>query len=152
MAEIRIRQADERDYKSIKKLINDTGINPTGLDWHRFLVAESSDGEFAGCGQIKQHHGGVLELASIAVTPTNRRQGIASLIIRNLLEHSSRPLYLMCMASLEGFYSKFGFHTVSKNSQPRYFERITRLTGLLKTARLMQDELRVMVSDQQEEK
>ena len=39
MAEFELRAATEDDFPQIKALIHLVHINPTGLDWRRFLVA-----------------------------------------------------------------------------------------------------------------
>jgi len=87
-----IRFAQETESAQIKALIYEVGINPTGLDWRRFLVAVDGSGRVIGCGQIKPHGSDVLELASIAVLPEQRGQGIARRIIDQRLSENPRPL------------------------------------------------------------
>ena len=50
-----IRPALESESTQIKDLINLVGINPTGLDWKRFIVAVNDSGQVIACGQIKPH-------------------------------------------------------------------------------------------------
>lgn len=145
MTDFVLRPAVEKDFQTIKRLIRETGINPTGLDWHRFVVAESANGEFAGCGQLKPHSGGVVELASIAVVVGQRRQGLAGMIIRKLLELPKRPVYLTCRSSLETFYARFGFHKVNNEKLPKYFAGIAHLAGIFRSVGLIRVELLVMV-------
>ncbi len=52
-----VRPALESESTQIKDLINLVGINPTGLDWKRFIVAVNDGGQVIGCGQIKPHGG-----------------------------------------------------------------------------------------------
>ena len=75
MTDYSIRSAQEAESAQIKALIHEVGINPTGLDWRRFLVAVDGLGRVIGCGQIKPHGSDILELASIAVSPEHRGQG-----------------------------------------------------------------------------
>ncbi len=147
MDEYLIRPALEKDFPAIKRLIHDVGINPTGLDWRRFVVAETVSGQFSGCGQIKAHSEGVLELASIAVIPSARKQGLGSLLIRGLMGTAPRPLYLTCRAQLGPFYQKYGFRIASKDEVPTFFRRISGLAGLLNTFHIIHDKLLVMVVD-----
>jgi len=128
-----LRPALQADLASIKELIHLGEINPTGLDWKRFVVATYQKGEVIGCGQLKPHGKEILELASIAVHPKHRNQGVASAIIENLLADSPRPLYLMCRSRLEPLYQKFGFHAIYYEEMPRYFQRISRLAGWVGT-------------------
>jgi N-acetylglutamate synthase-like GNAT family acetyltransferase len=126
-----LRAARETDFARIKELIHVGGINPMGLDWKRFVVAENAQGQVIGCGQIKPHGQEILELASIAVDPETRGQGIARKIIEHLLSNSPRPLYLMCRSGLGILYEKFGFRTLGYDEMPRYFQRISKLAGMV---------------------
>ena len=147
MDEYLIRPALEKDFPAIKRLIHDVGINPTGLDWRRCVVAETVSGQFSGCGQIKAHSEGVLELASIAVIPSARKQGLGSLLIRWLMDTAPRPLYLTCRAQMEPFYLKFGFRIVKKADLPKYFRQISELARLMNGLHIIHDKLLVMVVD-----
>lgn len=132
MADFSLRSATEADFPNIKKIIRESRLNPSGLNWRRFIVAESADGSFAGCGQIKPHPEGVLELASIAVSEAFRDQGVASLIIRRLLDDESyRPIYLTCRSELREFYEKFGFRELDMKEMPSYYRGLSRLVNLL---------------------
>lgn len=102
-----------------------------GLDWRRFVVAVNDRDEMLGCGQLKPHGTDILELASIAVYPEHRGKGVARAVIENLLEDSPRPLYLMCEASNGPLYEKFGFREIVHEEMPRYFQRISKLDGLV---------------------
>lgn len=124
-----LRPALQADLPSIKELIHLGEINPMGLDWKRFVVATNREGEVIGCGQLKPHGKEALELASIAVHPQHRNQGVARAIIEHLLADGPRPLYLMCRSRLEPLYEKFGFHAIAYDEMPRYFQRISRLAG-----------------------
>jgi N-acetylglutamate synthase-like GNAT family acetyltransferase len=139
-----IRPARESDAARIRDLIYSTGINPMGLDWKRFIVAVDERDELIGCGQIKPHGQGLLELASIAVVPEQRGRGIARAIIEHLLKDSPRPLYLMCQSSLEPLYEKFGFRAISYEEMPRYFQRISKLVGLATTLARREERLLIM--------
>jgi len=110
MVDFVVCQPTRQEFSEIRVLIHAVHINPTGLDWRRFLVAVSPDKTILGCGQIKPHFDGSRELASIAVKEDARGQGVARAIIQELLaREKTRPLYLMCRARLEPLYIKFGF-------------------------------------------
>ena len=147
MANALLHPASETDSAAIKALIRETGINPMGLDWRRFIIAELPEVGMAACGQLKPHYDGTLELASIAVIPSARGKGIARLVIQRLCAQAPRPLYLTCRAQLGSFYEKFGFRSVSGNDLPAYFRRISRIAGFISSLHLIQDELLVMVLD-----
>lgn len=139
-----IRPAQESEFAQIKELIHLVGINPTGLDWRRFLVAVDNSGTVIGCGQVKPHGTDVLEMASIAVHPDFRGQGVARKIIELILEQSPRPLYLMCIEHNGPMYEKFGFKTLDEPGMPKYFQRIHKLFAVAKTMRRTDENLLVM--------
>lgn len=127
---MQIRSATPADQKIIERIIRDAGINPMALDWRRFLIAEEN-GQVIGIGQVKPHSDGSRELASIAVIPECRGQGIASAIIRALLEKERGEIYLLCRNELESFYARFGFRKIGRDEMPPYFRRITRVLDFL---------------------
>ena len=133
MAEYQFRPALESESAQIDDLIHEVGINPSGLDWRRFIVAVNAHGVVVGCGQVKPHGKDILELASIAVKPEYRGQGIARKIIEILLERTPRPMYV-----------KFGFRALLLDEMPRYFQRIVRLFRLSKVVHKSDEDLLVM--------
>jgi predicted acetyltransferase len=80
----------------------------------------------------------------IAVYPEHQGRGVARAIIEHLLRDSPRPLYLMCQSSLEPFYEKFGFRGISYEEMPRYFQRISKLAGLVTTLAQREEQLLIM--------
>ena len=127
---ITLRPATVADQKPIRDLIHAVGINPTNLNWERFIIAES-DGEFTGCVQIKPHSGGLRELASLAVKPDQQGQGIGGQLIRALSEHERGELYLMCRSNLATYYESFGFKVVDPAQVPGSFKLQMRFGRLL---------------------
>jgi len=126
-----LRPARETDRAPIHRLIRQVGINPTGLDWQRFTVAVDDRDQVVGCGQVKNHHAGVRELASLAVAPDWRGRGMAGAIMRELMQQAGPPLWLMCRSSLVSLYAKFGFEEVGPDEdQPGYFRRMRTLAGV----------------------
>lgn len=139
-----IRPATSQHSESIRQLIEHVDINTRDLDWQHFFVAEDRQGGLIGCGQVKPHPGGVLELASIAVTPEQRGRGVARVLIEALLEqHLNEELYLMTESGLDPFYAKFGFHRIEGSEMPTYFRRLVNLPGFVEL--FTQDGLEVIV-------
>lgn len=147
LVEFRLRPARVEDAAAIRALIHEVGINPLGLNWKRFLVAESSDGRFAGCAQLKPHGDGSIELASLAVQQFARNQGVATLLVNTLKERVAGPLYLTCRLHLEGFYQQFGFLRVEPEQLPAYFRRIYGMVRIAHGLRLIDEVICVMVSE-----
>ena len=130
-----LRSATEDDLKTIRRLVRIGEINPVGLKWQRFTVAETPEGQVIGCGQIKSHGDGSDELASIVVHPDWRGQGVARAIIEHFLAAHSGDLYLMCRANMGPMYEKFGFQGLEVDEMPRYFRRIMCMLGFLDRVR-----------------
>ncbi len=127
-----IRPARPEDQPVIRRIVRRAGINPLGLLWPRFVVAEI-DGQIVGTGQIKPHKDGSRELASLAVMPEFQGQGIGDDIVRHMLRSEQGPLYLMCASRLGGYYVRFGFQALPPGDMPPYFRRLHRLVNLLTT-------------------
>jgi N-acetylglutamate synthase-like GNAT family acetyltransferase len=144
MTNYSFRPALESESTQIKDLINLVGINPTGLDWKRFIVAVNDREQVIACGQIKPHGADIRELASIAVHPEYRGQGIARAVIEKLLRENPKPMYLMCMSHNGPMYEKFGFQVIAEKQMPRYFARIKKLFNIADVFRKSGEELFVM--------
>jgi N-acetylglutamate synthase-like GNAT family acetyltransferase len=129
--EYSLRQANASDAATIRQIISRVHINPTGLTWQRFILAVDRQGGIIGCGQLKPHSDGSIELASIAVLPDWRGMGVARTIIEHLLEQHPGRLYLTCRAELGPLYQKFGFQVVNRAEMPPYFKRLSQLVNLL---------------------
>jgi len=127
---ITLRPATHTDQKPIKDLIHKVGINPTRLNWERFIIAEE-EGQFVGCVQLKPHSDGVQELASLAVQPEKQGQGIGGQLIRALLEREHGELYLTCRLRLTSYYEKFGFRALAPTEVPSTFRIQVRFGRLL---------------------
>ncbi len=140
-----LRPATSNDAAAIRALIHRVQINPWGLDWHRFLVAVDEGGRLIGCGQLKPHGQGVIELASIAVEQDYRDRGIARRIIDALIAQAPRPLYLTCRSSIGPMYAKWGFRPMELPEMPPYFQRLARVMSVVSGMARMEDHLLVMV-------
>jgi len=145
LVEFTVRPAAREDAPAIRSLIHAVQINPTGLDWRRFLVAVTPQGNLLGCGQIKLHSDGSRELASIAVQRQARGQGVARAVIEALLDlDPQRPLYLMCRARLKSLYVIFGFHVIGLEEMPPHFQRISRAERIFNSKAQPENRLTVM--------
>jgi N-acetylglutamate synthase-like GNAT family acetyltransferase len=138
-----LRSATKDDATIIRNLVRIGQINPTGLKWQRFVVAETAQGQVIACGQVKPHGDGSDELASIVVDPDWRGKGVARAIIEHFIAIYDGDLYLMCRENLGPLYEKFGFQSLPQEEMPRYFYRIMRMLGLLD--RVMSDGERVLI-------
>jgi len=145
LSNISLRPAAARDFAAIRALIRRVQINPSGLDWRRFLIAVDSAGRLVGCGQLKPHGPGVIELASIAVDESYRGQGVARRLIDRLVAEAPRPLYLTCRSGLGPFYERWGFRELNPGEMPAYFRRLARVMSVVMGVFRSGDRLLVMV-------
>ena len=147
MSHFALRKATQDDNPAIRSLVLEGGINPTGLDWPRFVVAEDETGTVIGCAQLKPHRDGSVELASLVVSVAQRGRGIARALIDELIAQHDGTLYLMCRSGLGPLYEKFGFYTLEYDKMPRYFQRVSKLVGVLNAVRKTNETLLVMCRD-----
>ena len=118
-----LRDATVEDEPTIRRIVRAANINPTGLNWPRFIVAEDS-GAIVGVGQVKPHRDGTRELASMAVLPAHQGHGIGTAIIEELLRRENGTLHLTCRSRLQGYYERFGFRRLEPRDYPPYFARM----------------------------
>jgi len=133
--QITLRKARKDDRPGINKLVRRSHLNPTGLDWKRFVVATDSDGKVISCGQIKTHRDGSSELASLVVDNRYRGQGIARAVVDFLIQSHQGDLYLMCRSTLGNFYLLFGFAVIAETEMPIYFRRVSRVASIARKLR-----------------
>ena len=139
-----LRPATKEDTSAIYDLVIEGRINPTGLDWQRFILAVTPEGKAIGCGQIKPHRDDSQELASIAVTSAWQGKGIARAIIERLMDGADTPLYLMCVSDMGPMYEKFGFRGLEEGEMPKYFRRVSKLAAFIEPLRKEGKKLLVM--------
>ena len=69
-----------------------------------------------------------MELASVAVVPLYRHQGVAETMIREILNDQTSPIYLTCRSSLVSFYERFGFSELfDLETIPAYFRQVKKV-------------------------
>lgn len=141
---VTLRPAKDTDQPRIRNLVLGARLNPTGLDWRRFIVAVDEFDEVIACAQIKPHRDGTHEMASLVVSPGFQNRGVARLILERLIQDHQGDLYLMCRSSLGSFYQKFGFKAVSEPELPPYFYRVSRLVSLTEFLRKEGESLLIM--------
>ncbi len=144
MPEFTLRAANQEDFATIRRLIWSVRINPAQLDWRRFVVAVDPSGKILGCGQLKTHSGGILELASIAVHPAYRSHGIARAIIEHLIQGAPRPIYLTCRSGLESFYNKWDFRAINGEDLPQDDRRLIQLVAVISPLSPIKEKMLVM--------
>lgn len=127
-----LRPAYRSDQNLIKVMVRRARLNPFGLKWERFTIAENKGGEIVGCVQLKPHGDGSQELASLVVSRPWRRLGVGSRLVSAVKTQADGELWLMCRQSLVTYYRRFGFEAVHDvSAMSPYFRRIWQLARLL---------------------
>ncbi len=135
---ITLRPAQATDQATIKAMVRAERLNPMGLHWQNFLVAEQAAtigqdaAAIVGIGQLRPHGDGVLELASLVVVESSQGQGVGTLLVHALILRAGGPLYLMCDARLVPYYTRFGFVRLTRLADmPPPLRRLYRIGNWL---------------------
>lgn len=140
-----LRPARRDDDKTIKRLVRRARLNPFGLNWRRFTVADHAKHGIVGCVQLKPHRDGSVELASLVVAEPYRSTGIARALIEKAKAQAEDVLWLMCASHLTSLYERFGFMQVQDSRKmPPYFARIRRMVQLFHAVTRMNEPLAIM--------
>jgi amino-acid N-acetyltransferase len=113
-----IRSALADDQPVIVALVKSERLNPTGLDWHRFIVAVR-DGRLIGAVQIRHHPDGARELGSLVVVADQRGQGVAHALIDAALAGVEGPVWMITRRAHIDHYAAWGFSRREPASAPR---------------------------------
>src|SRR5688572_30369592 len=112
---ITIRRATAQDQEAIRLLVNGERLNPTGLDWRNFLVAD--DGwHVVGAVQMRKHRDGSHELGSLVVARPARGQGIAAALIDALLQRETGRVQMVTDGAFGAHYRRWGFECIASRA------------------------------------
>jgi N-acetylglutamate synthase-like GNAT family acetyltransferase len=114
----RIRRATVDDQAAIIRLVHQARLNPRGLDWRRFVIAEAGDTPI-GVAQVRRHPDGSQELASLVVLSEHRNRGIAGDMIDALLTDEPGPVYMLVDRRYAQHFTRWNFHRVDPADLPR---------------------------------
>lgn len=120
------------------------GLDPTKLDWHKFVMAEAPGGAILGFAQMKDWGEGVREFGSLVVEPAARGQGIGGALLEHFLAAYPRPVYLFCGGHNVSYYLRFGFRRLKRNDEvPGPLQRKWRMAGFI--SRILRAHVALMV-------
>jgi N-acetylglutamate synthase-like GNAT family acetyltransferase len=117
-----VRPAVAADQDAIVALTRGERVNPTGLHWPRFFVAER-DGALVGAVQMRLHHDGAHELGTLVVAPQARNQGIAAQLINALLSRNRGRVFMVTGRKHAEHYARWGFAPIRPCRAPRGVSR-----------------------------
>ena len=114
---IRIRPATERDQEQIVRLVRSERLNPHGLYWPNFVVAESGE-RIIGAVQLRPHRGGSHELGSLVVEAPSRGQGLSSKLIEHRLAGHAGRVLIITNCRFADRYRRWGFARIAPAAAP----------------------------------
>ena len=117
-----VRPAIAADQHAILALARGERVNPTGLHWPRFFVAEC-DGALVGAVQMRLHHDGAHELGTLVVASHARNQGIAAQLINALLSRDRGRVFMVTGRKHAEHYARWGFAPIRPCQAPRAVSR-----------------------------
>jgi N-acetylglutamate synthase-like GNAT family acetyltransferase len=122
----RIRRATVGDQAAISRLVHQARLNPRGLDWRRFVIAEAG-GAPIGVAQVRRHPDGARELASLVVLAEHRDRGVAARMIDALLTDEPGPVFTLIDRRYAQHFRRWDFHPVDPDELPRSMARQLRI-------------------------
>jgi amino-acid N-acetyltransferase len=126
--EATIRPATETDLSAVRGLVRGERVNPLGIDWRNFVVAEAG-GEVVGCAQLRPAGPGAVELGSLVVRADVRRAGLGTRLVEAALAGAGgRRVFAVTAAAHAGSFARWGFRPVRAAAAPWPVRR-NRLLG-----------------------
>jgi amino-acid N-acetyltransferase len=129
MPEIRVHKAHLQDARNVFDLVNSLSSDGTLLrrsyaeiceNIRDFTVAETSDGEFLGCGALHLYGPHLAEIRSIVVKPEAKGHGAGGLLLQALVEEAEQHAVLsVCLFTrIPDFFEHFGFRVAERDAMP----------------------------------
>ena len=129
MPEIRVHKAHLQDARNVFDLVNSLSGDGTLLrrsyaeiceNIRDFTVAETTDGEFLGCGALHLYGPHLAEVRSIVLRPEAKGHGAGGLLLQALVEEAEQHAVLsVCLFTrIPSFFEHFGFRVAERDAMP----------------------------------
>jgi amino-acid N-acetyltransferase len=129
MPNIRIHKAHLQDARNVFDLVNSLSGDGTLLqrsyaeiceNIRDFTVAETSEGEFLGCGALHLYGPHLAEVRSIVMKPEAKGIGAGGLLLKALVEEAEEHAVLsVCLFTrIPDFFEHFGFRVAERDAMP----------------------------------
>ena len=129
MPDILVHKAHLQDARNIFDLVNSLSGDGTLLqrsyaeiceNIRDFTVAETSQGEFLGCGALHLYGPHLAEVRSIVMKPDAKGRGAGGLLLKALVEEAEQHAVLsVCLFTrIPDFFEHFGFRVAERDAMP----------------------------------
>ena len=129
MPDIRIHKAHLQDARNVFDLVNSLSGDGTLLqrsyaeiceNIRDFTVAETTEGEFLGCGALHLYGPHLAEVRSIVMKPQAKGKGAGGLLLKALVEEAEQHAVLsVCLFTrIPDFFEHFGFRVAERDAMP----------------------------------
>ncbi len=113
-----IRSATRADAPSIPALMRGERVNPTGIDWRRFVLAER-DEQVIGCVQLRPAGPDAVEVGSLVVRRDLRRQGLGGRLVQSAAARAgARRVLAVVPAARIPWWEGHGIRRISLAAAP----------------------------------
>jgi N-acetylglutamate synthase-like GNAT family acetyltransferase len=110
-----LRSARNSDEAAVLALLRENKGLELAFHADEFRVAVEGH-DIVGCGRLKRHSDGSLEIASVSTKANLRGKGIGSCIVEAILAGQREPIYALALAP--DFFARHGFRLIDKQALP----------------------------------
>ena len=107
---IRIHSALRSDMLVIEQLAKKLDLDIEDISWDQFITAKKND-KIIGFGRLRKYPG-CAEIATVGVIEEERKSGVATLIIKELMRSGPSEIFVTCV--IPDFFNKLGFQMVKQ--------------------------------------
>ncbi len=109
MKGISLSVPSEEEMREVSSYIHEYELDDRSLKKEEFVIAKR-EGKLVGFGRLRQH-ADCEELCSLGVVTPFRRKGIGKAIVKEIMNRSKRPLYLVCI--IPEYFEPMDFRTTA---------------------------------------
>jgi amino-acid N-acetyltransferase len=117
---VTIRRARAADYSHVTCLLTHTNLPLDGLNGPENFLVLCRDDRLLGCAAVERY-GSYGLLRSVALDPSERRQGLGRRLVQEALQQARRDgisELLLFTTTAAPFFERLGFHTISRSEIP----------------------------------
>ena len=109
--------ASQKDLPIIENLAKKLDLDCENLDWTQFIIVKRAD-KIIGFGRLRKYNSNssqpeeCFEIATVGVIAEERKSGIGSIIVKELIKKGPRDIFITCV--IPDFFKKLGFHLVKQ--------------------------------------